>query len=92
MHSSWETAFAKHLDGMGIVWERDQAYKFNYTNIEGKTGNYYPDFYLPFRKLFVEVKGYWTEKDRYKMKEVLRLYSNNKFLILETLDAIKDFK
>ena len=33
---------------------------------EGKTRNYYPDFYLVEDDKYVEIKGYETEKDRAK--------------------------
>lgn len=66
LDSSWEVAFAKHLDEQRIQWIRNEE-KFSYL-WEGKTLNYIPDFYIVDENEFVEIKGYVTEKDKVKWK------------------------
>ena len=87
MDSTWEVAMAKRLDKLNIRWDRDESIKIHYQNEKGKNKNYIPDFYLPEFKLFIEVKGYWTDTARYKMKDVQERYPNS-FLILESLEEI----
>jgi len=87
MDSTWEVAMAKRLDKLNIRWDRDESIKIHYQNEKGKNKNYIPDFYLPEFKLFIEVKGYWTDSARYKMKDVQERYPNS-FLILESLEEI----
>jgi len=87
MDSTWEVAMAKRLDKLNIRWDRDESIKIHYQNEKGKNKNYIPDFYLPEFKLFIEVKGYWTDAARYKMKDVQERYPNS-FLILESLEEI----
>jgi hypothetical protein len=55
MRSSYEIRFAKCCDKNNIKWLYEpkvfDLYEFTYT----------PDFYLPERDLYIEVKGYWRE-------------------------------
>jgi hypothetical protein len=60
-HGTWEVAYAKFLDSIGTPWNRNTrtfVYEF-----DGKTRRYTPDFYLPLEDVYVEIKGYKTEKD-----------------------------
>lgn len=56
MHSGSEKKFAEILDKNGISWIKNsnQFYKYIFNN---KNKKYYPDFYLPDFKLWVEIKG-----------------------------------
>jgi hypothetical protein len=70
-HSSWELIVAKWLTSNNIKWERKVSpisYVWN-----GLNKLYFPDFYLPELDLFVEVKGYETERDRCKWNAVQNL-------------------
>lgn len=90
MDSSWETALAIRLDELKILWERDNKKYFKYIDLEGKERKYYPDFYLPDFDIYLECKGYWTEKVRHKIKDV---QERNKFtlIILDSINLIKSF-
>jgi len=70
-HGNWEVDVAKWLDENNISWVRPNnpiEYEWN-----GKTHLYFPDFYLPEHDIFVEVKGYETERDTCKWAEVPNL-------------------
>ena len=60
-HGTWEVEFAKFLTKHHIKWERPVE-KFEYP-FYNKTHYYTPDFYLPDLDLFIEIKGYPTERD-----------------------------
>ena len=60
-HGSWEVEFAKYLDNNNICWERN-IHKFEYY-FENKIHYYTPDFYLLNSDVYVEIKGYPTERD-----------------------------
>jgi NAD-dependent dihydropyrimidine dehydrogenase PreA subunit len=62
--SSWEIMYAKFLDEKSVRWERVTS-RFPYT-FEEKEYKYIPDFYLPDENIFVEIKGYVTERDKAK--------------------------
>jgi len=64
---TWELEVAKFLDKLGVKWKRNKS-RFAY-NFEGKDRFYTPDFYLEDRDLYIEVKGYETEKDRSKWSQ-----------------------
>lgn len=66
-HGSWEVAYAKFLDSVGTSWDRNTR-SFSY-EFEGKQRRYTPDFYLPLEDVYVEIKGYKTEKDDAKWKQ-----------------------
>ena len=61
LYGSWEVEFAKYLDSNLIEWTRPGE-KFPYL-FEGKVRSYTPDFFLVKEQIFVEIKGYPTDKD-----------------------------
>lgn len=91
MDSTWEVAMARKLDELGIIWERDTNRKLWYFTPAGRRRNYIPDFYLPDLDMYIEVKGYWTDTARTKMKDVVMRYPG-KICILESLEEISQVK
>lgn len=67
LHGKWEVEVAKFLDTKKIKWYRNKI-GFDYI-YENRVHRYYPDFYLLDLDIFVEVKGYETEKDRQKWSQ-----------------------
>ncbi len=64
---SWEERVAKYLDEHRISWTRPKnGIRYTYKNQEHY---YFPDFYLTDLDVFVEVKGYETDRDREKWKQ-----------------------
>jgi len=64
LDSSYEVAYAKWLDDKEIQWKKNLI-KFPY-EWESQTKYYIPDFYLIDEDLYIEVKGYETDKDKAK--------------------------
>ena len=91
MDSTWEVAMAKKLDELTIRWIRNDNMKLEYTTIRGRKRRYIPDFYLPDYDLYIEVKGYWTDAARHKMKDIEER-NPGKILILESLAEIAEIK
>jgi len=87
MDSNWEVAMANRLDELDINWHRDPEMKLEYETRSGRKKNYIPDFYLPDLDIYVEVKGYWTDAARHKMKDVIKR-NPGKICILESLVEI----
>jgi predicted nuclease of restriction endonuclease-like RecB superfamily len=87
MDSTWEVACASRLDELGIKWERDHSIKLGYVTRGKRKRNYIPDFYLPEYDVYIEVKGYWTDAARHKMKDV-QARNPVRIIILESLLAI----
>lgn len=68
LDSTYELNYAIYLDNQNIKWERNTKH-FYYTE-----KNYYiPDFYLIEENLYVETKGFSTEKDKLKWQAVPNL-------------------
>ncbi len=64
---TWELGVAQYLDKIGVKWKRNKkrfAYKY-----EGKERFYTPDFYIEDIDIYLEVKGFETEKDRSKWNQ-----------------------
>lgn len=63
-HGKWEVEVAKWFDRNQIKWER-KVQPVNYF-WNDSWHLYFPDFYLPEHDVYIEVKGYETERDRAK--------------------------
>jgi len=71
MHSNWELEVAKWLDSKEITWTKKmQSFEYEWN---GETRQYFPDFYLIEFNLYIEVKGYQTDRDIAKWKSVPNL-------------------
>ena len=59
--SSWELKVAQYFDDKNISWiyENSLIHVTYYFDDIQKEGTYRPDFYLPDRNIFVEIKGLW---------------------------------
>ena len=75
---------------MLVVWERKEDMKLAYHSRSGRKRNYIPDFYLPEYDVYLEVKGYWTDSAKHKMKDVQER-NPIKIVILESLEAVNKF-
>ena len=90
MDSTWEVALANRLDQLEIKWIRNPSIKLKYITRGRRARNYIPDFYLPDHDIYIEVKGYWTDAARHKMKSVQER-NPVKIIILESLESIGKF-
>lgn len=82
VQGSWEKAFAEKLLQLGVKFERKELRFSGYRR-------YTPDFFLPDFSMFVEIKGFFYEKDKLKM--FICLEDNDIDLrILESLDDINN--
>ena len=96
MDSSWELIFAQYLDNQNILWVKNsKGFQYNW---EKQKRTYYPDFYLSDYDVYVEIKGYETDKDKAKYTainnlivlhgDVIQLIKQNNFNLI---DLIKTF-
>ena len=76
-YSRWEANFARILNLLNIKWEfQPQTFNLKYQK-------YTPDFYLPEKKLYIEIKNFLSDyslKRHQEFKELYSLYSNEKLL------------
>lgn len=87
LRSSYEFEYVKYLDSKGILWRANKE-KFPYI-FQNKTFHYYPDFYLVKENVYVEIKGFKTERDKAKWSQFpLPL----KVLFQKDLEEILEFK
>ena len=66
LKGSWEVKVAKWLTSQGILWETEinpQPYYWN-----DKWHLYFPDFYIEKHNIYIEVKGYKTDRDEAKWR------------------------
>ena len=68
LRSSYEVILANFLNSIWVVWNNwiSLSYEFDWT-----VRSYFPDFYLQDFNFFIEVKWYFHEKDKLKMKNVI---------------------
>lgn len=67
LDSTWELAYAKYLDKNKIEWKRNLI-KFPYY-FEKKLCYYIPDFFLIKEDIYIEVKGFETDRDKAKWRD-----------------------
>lgn len=82
MRSSWEIAYAKYLDKQGIKW----LYESKAFDLGNST--YRPDFYLPKKKLWIEIKGWWRDDAKKKFRKFKKKYPKIKIKILKRKQLI----
>ena len=83
LKGKWELIVAKWLDDNQIKWEHEtNSFEYEWNGIR----NYYPDFYLPDFDFFIEVKGYVTDRDLSKWKNI----TNLKVFKLNEINKIKN--
>ena len=88
MDSSWEIAFAERMDNIEIKWERSTKVFFTYLTKQNEQRKYYPDFYIPSKNLYIEIKGRWFPEEKTKVRRSLENHRFN-LLILDNLSKIK---
>lgn len=71
--SNWEANYARILNYQEVIWEYEP--QVFVVTIEGKDCTYRPDFYLPLRDKYIEVKGYWIGKAKQKFEAFKEKYN-----------------
>ncbi len=66
--SSYELAYAKYLDSIHELW------MYEMETFELGQMTYTPDFFLPRRELFIEIKGYMTKDAQTKINQFKEQY------------------
>lgn len=87
MRSSYEIAYAKYLDSLGIIWQYEPK-TFDLGNC-----TYTPDFYIPTIDIYIEIKGWWRPDALQKFKLFRKQYPKLCILIftkeeLKTIGAL----
>ena len=72
LNGKWELEVAKWLDNCNIVWTNIIRQEIFY-EWQNRQHRYFPDFYLPEKDLYIEVKGYERDRDRCKWSVVSNL-------------------
>lgn len=67
LHGKWELAYAKWLDKNNVKWIKcKESFEYFYEN---STRRYTPDFFIIDENIYVEIKGYQTDKDKAKWSQ-----------------------
>ncbi len=83
LRSSYELKFAQYLDENNISW----LYEIQTFDLGNTT--YTPDFYLPTCDMFIEIKGYMTDKAQEKINKFLDIYHDITLVILKKDNLVK---
>ena len=82
--SKYELIFLVYCIELNINIERNFTF-FVYTDKDNKQHKYYPDFYFPDLNMFIEIKGYFQENTKYKIKAMAEYGIKHKVLYWEDL-------
>lgn len=66
VRGTWELRVAEELNKQNIVWVRKKYLKY----YDGYEKTYTPDFFLPEKNIYIEVKGYFSDADKRKINLV----------------------
>jgi len=87
LQGTWEVKFASYLNVIDEDWIKIGIGKHNHTFIwiddNKNKRRYTPDFWCPNLQKYFEVKGYWRDCDRIKMKLVIEQNDINVEIIEE---------
>lgn len=96
VQGTWEYKYASYLNDNNINWERSKTKHLNYKLYEEDyIHSYYPDFFLPDTRTYVEIKGFWwissdgRVDDKRKMRKVIECNIDKTIIILEKGDLEK---
>jgi hypothetical protein len=93
LHGSWELNFVKYLDKKSIEWKRpNKSFQYFWNN---EYHEYFPDLYLPEFDLYLEIKGYPTERDickweQFPKDEKLDIYFGDELLNAKIISECRD--
>ena len=92
VQGTWERDIVLKMDELGIKWEKIGIGTKRFTFSYG-IKHYTPDFYIEEIDKFLEIKGYWRDKDKEKMRIVIKENKilENKLVIIEK-DLYKELK
>lgn len=76
----WEYNVALKLNELNILWIRNQYLNYFINDVKKI---YNPDFYLPELDEYIEVKGYFSDKDKIKMDAVIDQNPNIKIRFMK---------
>lgn len=71
--SAWEANYARYLNYFQVKWEYEPK-TFMFEKIKKGTRSYTPDFYLIDEDRWIEIKGYFSAKDKTKIKRFKKYY------------------
>ena len=81
LQGTWEVRFARVLDIIDDNWIKpklNENYSFEWIDENSQKHYYTPDFYSPKLNKYFEVKGYYSKRDKRKMKFVFEQNKNHK--------------
>ena len=96
VQGTWQLKYAEYLNQNKINWIRSRKINLKYRlHQDDYLHTYYPDFYLPDKDQYVEIKGYWWKSqdgkiDDYKKMEKVIEYNNDKRITILTKVELKD--
>jgi hypothetical protein len=90
LDSSWEEILAKRLDEICVEWVRPEE-PIPYVAADGRTHNYFPDFFLPRYNLYLDPKNPAAiNAQRDKIDSLKKMMDN--LIIIETREECANFQ
>jgi DNA polymerase III alpha subunit len=90
VRSTWEADYARVLVHFNEPYEYEKR-RFDVVLPDGTRTTYTPDFYLPNRNQYVEIKGFMRDKDRVKIAAFLEQYPDIDFVLVDQV-AFAEFE
>lgn len=83
VQGTWQLKYAEYLNQNKINWIRSRKINLKYRlHQDDYLHTYYPDFYLPDKDQYVEIKGYYPTQNEAKMNKVFQYNKSKTITIL----------
>ena len=90
VQGTYELKYSQYLNEHNILWDRGKHISLQYKRFEDDiTRNYYPDFFLVESEEYIEIKGFFSDSDKNKMKKVQEQNKKISLSILQKEDLDK---
>jgi hypothetical protein len=94
VQGTYEKRFAKILNILDPKWIKIHPLisniKLEWFDENNILHNYFPDFWCPTLKKYFEVKGWYTDRDKIKMKYILSKYNNIEIIFLKDIQKYEN--
>ena len=92
LNGTYEYRFAKVLDSLSLDWLGHGEYPpFEYLGADSNAHRYLPDFFIKDWNLYIEIKGWYREKDKIKMRYVCASNPTVTFIVIGK-EALETFE
>ncbi len=91
LQGTWEVAFARWMDTNRIDYKAHRG-RIPFIGSDGTEHSYYPDFYIPQSRMYVDVKGAFWDSEQAEKIDLIRKSNPKLNLFIANKEIFKEFR